>query len=467
MIHVVTGPPCAGKSTYIREHAADGDVLVDYDAIAQAFGRKEPHSAWRGLSDPHIAAFIARRAVVEWAVENAADVESWVIHTNPLPEDMDTYEQAGAEIIELDTDMETCLQRAEADGRPPGTDDAIREWFEKHPTAPKGAFFMPAKGGQMNLKTKTVEAKADGDNGSIVGYAATWTREPDSYGDVIAKGAFAESIAAIQAEGKAIPLLWNHDSYNLNSYIGTVTDLEEDDHGLKFTATFDSTAEAQRARELAMDGRLCKFSFAYDVLERADVMLDENRRANELRKLNIHEVSLVMYPANRDTSVVEVKGATVTVKAGTDDAIAKSIEDATGFIVQNLEYKASVDALPEVTITAIAPDGLKAGRRNSKADEDALREVLEACADIAEEVAQIQSTINGLIDAGAPADDPDGRGQNGEAKSEELPKVNGEEPPKANPEEPEPVNEEELKAKAAELEQLLQKASELLNTKGA
>ena len=326
---------------------------------------------------------------------------------------------------------------------------------------------MPAKGGQMNLKTKTVEAKADGDNGSIVGYAATWTREPDSYGDVIVKGAFAESIAAIQAEGKAIPLLWNHDSYNLNSYIGTVTDLEEDDHGLKFAATFDSTDEAQRARELAMDGRLCKFSFAYDVLEQAEIMLDENRRANELRKLNIHEVSLVMYPANRDTSVVEVKGATVTVKAGTDEAIAKSIEDATGLVVQNLEYKASVDALPEVTITAIAPNGLKAGRRNSKADEDALREVLEACADIAEEVAQIQSTINGLIDAGAPADDPDGQGQNGEAESEEPPTVNGEEPAKANPEEPETVNEEELKAKAAELERLLQQASELLNTKGA
>ena len=318
----------------------------------------------------------------------------------------------------------------------------------------------------MTIKTKTVEVKADADNGSIVGYAATWTRTPDSYGDVIVKGAFAESIASIQAEGKAIPLLWNHDSYNLDSYIGTVTDLEEDDHGLKFAATFDSTAEAQRARELAMDGRLCKFSFAYDVKERADVVLEDGRWANELRKLDIHEVSLVMYPANRDTSVVEVKSANIDVPK-TEDAIAKSIEDATGFLVQTLEYKMSGDAVPEIIINALAPEGLKAGRRNSKADEDALREVLEACADITEGVAQIQSTINGLIDAGAPADDPDGQGQNGEAKSEEPPTVNGEEPSKANPEEPETVNEEELKAKAAELERLLQQASELLNTKGA
>ena len=55
------------------------------------------------------------------------------------------------------------------------------------------------------------------------------------------------------------------------------------------------------------DGRLCKFSFAYDVLDAGEVDLEDGRKANELRKLNIHEVSLVMYPANPDTSVVSVK----------------------------------------------------------------------------------------------------------------------------------------------------------------
>lgn len=157
----------------------------------------------------------------------------------------------------------------------------------------------------MNRKTKTYEVKAD--NGSITGYASTWIREPDSYGDVVAKGAFLDSIAQIEAEGKTIPLLWNHDSYDLKSFIGTVTDLGEDDHGLKFTATFDDTEEAQRARQLASDGRLAKFSFAYDVIDQAEIELEDGRKANELRKLRIHEVSLVMYPANPDTSVIEVK----------------------------------------------------------------------------------------------------------------------------------------------------------------
>ena len=155
------------------------------------------------------------------------------------------------------------------------------------------------------IKTKSFEVKAD--HGTVTGYASTWTREPDSYGDIVAKGAFSEHIAQIKEEGRVLPFLFNHDSFNLNSYIGTVVELEEDDHGLKFTATFDDTPEGQRARELTMDGRLCKFSFAYDVLEAGEITLEDGRKANELRKLKIHEVSLVMYPANPDTSVVSVK----------------------------------------------------------------------------------------------------------------------------------------------------------------
>ena len=168
----------------------------------------------------------------------------------------------------------------------------------------------------MKKKTFNVKFKATEDGGSIIGYASTWTREPDSYGDIVARGAFAESIERIKAEGAVLPFLWNHNSGDLKCYIGTVGSLEEDDHGLKFEADFDATPEAQRARELAMDGRLCKFSFAYDVIEEGETKLEDGRIVNELRKLNIHEVSLVMYPANPDTGVVEVKAADPEEKSG-------------------------------------------------------------------------------------------------------------------------------------------------------
>ena len=171
------------------------------------------------------------------------------------------------------------------------------------------------------IKTKTFEVKAD--HGTISGYASTWTREPDSYGDIVAKGAFSEHIAQIKEEGRVLPFLFNHKADDLRAYIGTVFELKEDDHGLYFEGTFDDTPEGQRARELALDGRLCKFSFAYDVLDAGEITLDDGRKANELRKLKIHEVSLVMYPANPDTSVVSVKAGRRNRKS--DEDIIKQI----------------------------------------------------------------------------------------------------------------------------------------------
>ncbi len=157
------------------------------------------------------------------------------------------------------------------------------------------------------MKFKTLDLDASDGSGTIEGYFSTWTREPDSYGDVVAKGAFVEAFERIAESGGTVPFLWNHDAGNLDSYIGTAGGFAEDDHGARFTAKFDATPTAQRARELARDGRLCKFSFAYDVLDEGQVTLEDGRKANELRKLDLYEVSLVMYPANADTEVVEVK----------------------------------------------------------------------------------------------------------------------------------------------------------------
>lgn len=258
----------------------------------------------------------------------------------------------------------------------------------------------------MEVKTKT--AVAETGNGKIAGYASTWTREPDAYGDIVAKGAFAESIAAIEAEGKVIPLLWNHNSGDLKAYIGTVTKLAEDEHGLYFKAGFDATEEAQRARELSADGRICKVSFAYDVLDEAEVELEDGRKANELRKLNIHEVSLVMYPANRDTSVVEVKSDTVTC---------------------------SIDPAANVTVQAVIDQSaIKAGRRNSAKD----AEELERIGDLA---ASIQSIVNGLLAERADEPQPD----------TESEKAKGEEPDTANSEEPVTADVEELLKVAGQL----------------
>ena len=157
----------------------------------------------------------------------------------------------------------------------------------------------------------------DSGNGSLEGYASTWIRKADSYGDVVAEGAFSRTLTERWNGGKGIPLLWAHQMDNLKSFIGTA-EAEEDEKGLHFLASFDATEEAQRVRELYKDGRLSKFSFAFDVRDNGTVTLEDGTKANELRDLELFEISCVCVPANDDAGVVDVKAGRRNRKSDED-----------------------------------------------------------------------------------------------------------------------------------------------------
>ena len=166
----------------------------------------------------------------------------------------------------------------------------------------------------MKIKEMQVKYRDDG-NGQIEGYASTFIRKPDSYGDVVKKGAFTKTLAERWNGGKGIPFLWAHKMDDLKAFIGTA-EAEEDEKGLRFVATFDDTEEAQKVRQLYKDGRLRKFSFAYDVIEEGLVTLEDGMKANELRELDLFEISAVTVPANDDADVVDVKSAEPGAKSG-------------------------------------------------------------------------------------------------------------------------------------------------------
>lgn len=175
------------------------------------------------------------------------------------------------------------------------------------------------------MKTKDFEVQyKDEGTGSIEGYASTWIRKADSWGDVVAKGAFTKTLKERWNGGKGIPFIWAHQIDNLKSFIGTAT-ADEDEKGLHFIAVFDDTEEAQKVRQLYKDGRLRKFSFAYDVLKSGMVTLDDNVKANELQELDLYEISAVTVPANDDAGVVDVKSGRRNSKAD-EDKIKQAIE---------------------------------------------------------------------------------------------------------------------------------------------
>lgn len=128
----------------------------------------------------------------------------------------------------------------------------------------------------------------------FTGYAA-WFDAVDRGGDAIRPGAFAASLA----EGRAIPLLWQHDG---RQAVGTVDHAEEDGRGLRIVGRAGGAA----ARALA-DGSVRALSFGY----RARGATRDLRGVRTLTDIDLIEISLVarpMQPRARVTAVQRLDG---------------------------------------------------------------------------------------------------------------------------------------------------------------
>lgn len=154
------------------------------------------------------------------------------------------------------------------------------------------------------------------EEGEFIVYPSTFTREPDSYGDVVAKGAFLDSIKAWKTSGDVMPGMYLHDP---NQIVAEATDMGEDDRGWWVKGRFDTDEPAQRVYRWLKGRRLSSLSFGYKTLEEGKVELPDGKSANELRKVDALEFSFLPkgFAANEDTSVLAVKSAIdVLGKAG-------------------------------------------------------------------------------------------------------------------------------------------------------
>ncbi|MBR2999594.1 MAG: HK97 family phage prohead protease [Oscillospiraceae bacterium] len=161
------------------------------------------------------------------------------------------------------------------------------------------------------------------DSGTISGYFSTYDRIPDSYGDVIAPGAFTDTIKAREESGHPFPLCWNHD---LDQIIGKVDSIEDTEKGPLMTASFFDTPLAQEKREIVKSGVVYQFSFAYDVQgwERPTAEEEKAGIMNVLTKLDLFEVSIVPIPANQNAVMTEIKAGRRNSKKD-EDAIKQAI----------------------------------------------------------------------------------------------------------------------------------------------
>ena len=124
----------------------------------------------------------------------------------------------------------------------------------------------------------------------------------DSYREVAVDGAFKKSIARHKSEGTMPKMLWNHNS---DIVIGKWLDMEEDEHGLKVKGQLAlNTQRGRETYELLKMGALDALSIGFTAPKESYGAKDN---VTYLEEIDLFEVSVVTFPANKQSTVTSVK----------------------------------------------------------------------------------------------------------------------------------------------------------------
>lgn len=156
----------------------------------------------------------------------------------------------------------------------------------------------------MLHKGFSFDIKAVSDEGLVEGYASVFGGAPDSYGDIIAPGAFAASLTKHKREGTMPLMLWSHNSNE--PPIGNWGDIAEDGKGLWVQGQIDlEDALGGRVHRALKGKRMKGLSIGYETL---DSESDPKRPGVRiLKEVELWEVSPVNFPAQRRAAVDNVK----------------------------------------------------------------------------------------------------------------------------------------------------------------
>jgi HK97 family phage prohead protease len=150
------------------------------------------------------------------------------------------------------------------------------------------------KGIERRQIIRDLEIRAEGDGMTLRGYAAVFNSpsQPLPFTETIAPGAFRASLSS----RNDVKLLWNHDTGTVlgSTRAGTLT-LTEDAKGLLVEAHLPDTQAGRDAATLIKRGDVNAFSFGFRVPMNGDEWPSADQRI--LKRVNVHEVSLVAFPA--------------------------------------------------------------------------------------------------------------------------------------------------------------------------
>ncbi len=130
---LVAGPPGSGKTTYVRDRAEYGDVIIDVDALYVALSGQPRYKKPTALL-PFVLE--ARDAVEERLLARSDARQAWIIKGAPKREQRDHYANRGATVVVLAVPAEECLRRIADDPEREESEESwsplVHQWWDDY-----------------------------------------------------------------------------------------------------------------------------------------------------------------------------------------------------------------------------------------------------------------------------------------------------------------------------------------------
>jgi HK97 family phage prohead protease len=125
-VTLVWGPPCSGKSSFVRQNARRGDLILDRDSIHMALSNLDSHDR-----DSDVSSMVNR--TFDELLRHVQDYPRsvWIIQSSPRKIDRSKFAHLVTRTEFIFADVDTCLERARNE-RPDEWQEFINRWFNNY-----------------------------------------------------------------------------------------------------------------------------------------------------------------------------------------------------------------------------------------------------------------------------------------------------------------------------------------------
>ena len=332
-ITIVSGAPCAGKNTYIKNNRSKGDIVWDFDAIHSALTEENSH---QHIEKVRKYIFSMRNQFYK-DLKTEKELRVWIINSSPLKSVRENLAfDLDAEIIYIKRSQEDCLTVAD-DERPIEWKSYINSYFEKFEELEQdeNIKIVEVKNLESRKKSNTnkmsekekkdvwnpkhtsetryfnIESRLgkDGDQDVVIGHAAIFNSLSEDLGgfkEKIQPGAFDDVM------GNDVRAYLNHNpDFLLGRTTAGTLRLSIDEQGLKYELDIPETTAGRDLKENLRLGNITQSSFAFtigpegDVWERGEDGMDIRIITKIKRLYDVSPVALPAYASADDLALAK------------------------------------------------------------------------------------------------------------------------------------------------------------------